>query len=78
MCFSPSCAVEIEDDNKLADDYGIFNNSENNDEEKEGGSKKTTLVEYNCDYCNTSEESQDDAVYVDLTLNPERFSGYGG
>lgn len=31
-----------------------------------------------CDYCNTSEELQADAVYVDLTLNPERFSGYGG
>lgn len=63
MCFSPDCAVELENLDVLKDNYS-FN--------------ATGVVQYNCDYCNTAEEHQDDAVYLDLTLNPERFSGYGG
>lgn len=79
MCFSPSCAVEIdEDDDDLKKNYSNYNKNKRNDTLELTDSKNKKLMEYNCDYCNTSEEYQDNAVYLDLTLNPERFSGYGG
>lgn len=72
MCFNPTCAVEVEEDNRTVDgDFSfIYNNSNDTLAHRK--------IVYNCDFCNTNESREDDAVLVDLTINPERFSGYGG
>lgn len=91
FCVNRACAVDVVEDWDNLPEYwqpevlgGLDNVNETNggDDECEflqdlcAGSNRQ--IERDVDYCDIGDFSNSEAVLVDLSANPERFTGYGG
>lgn len=94
FCVNRACAVDVVEDWDSLPDYwqpevlgGLDNVNDVNEGDDEctfldelcaGSDDTLKLEERDINYCDIGDFSNSEAVLVDLTANPERFTGYGG
>ncbi|TIA87263.1 hypothetical protein E3P99_03297 [Wallemia hederae] len=79
FCMNRDCGVETEEDeSKIPEKWRAQALSSLNDVQEPNDSSHPACFATVSDFCYTPDEASPTGVYVDLSRNPERFTGYSG
>ncbi|KDN36974.1 endoplasmic oxidoreductin [Tilletiaria anomala UBC 951] len=82
LCMNRDCTVQKAEESEIPEKYRTSQLSSvsttPDSEVHDSGSGQDKCTCHEADFCHWEDENSDEAVYVDLLKNPERFTGYAG